>query len=263
MIGIYKITNLINGKKYVGQSIHIERRWKEHIYQNRNSAIHQAIEKYGVENFNFEIIEECPQSQLDEREIFWIKHFNSYENGYNLTPGGRTPFYYDLNAVKEIYNDCKSMSKTAKQLGCSENAVRNMLHSLDIYNIECQQEKKVDKIDPNTLAIITTYDSLTQAAQTEHVSLSAISMAVNGKSKSCNGFIWKNHDDPMPLMPISVKKAKRPVSQYDEYHNLIKTYESLASAARALGKSKSATNYIRKSCMNENITAYGYYWKYE
>ena len=60
MIGIYKITNLINDKKYVGQSIHIDRRWKEHIYQNRNSAIHQAIEKYGIENFIFEIIEECP-----------------------------------------------------------------------------------------------------------------------------------------------------------------------------------------------------------
>lgn len=263
MIGIYKITNLINNKIYIGQSVNIERRWQEHIYQNRNSAIHQAIKKYGIENFIFEIIEECSQSQLDEREIFWIKYFNSYENGYNLTPGGKAHFYYDLNAVKEMYDECKSMLKTAKQIGCSENTIRNILHSLDIYNIECQQEKKVDKIAPDTLTIITTYDSLTQAAQTEHVSLSAISMAINGKSKTCNGFIWKNHDDPMPLTPIVVKKAKQKVSQYDVHHNLIKTYDSLMSAARALGKSKSATDYIRKSCTGENIMAYGYYWKYE
>jgi group I intron endonuclease len=60
MTGIYKITNKINGKVYIGQSINIERRWKEHISDKRkNSLIHLAIEKYGEKNFNFEIIEEC------------------------------------------------------------------------------------------------------------------------------------------------------------------------------------------------------------
>lgn len=66
MIGIYKITNKINGKIYIGQSINIERRWKEHIFDNRkNSLIHLAIIKYGKENFSFEVIEECNQKELN------------------------------------------------------------------------------------------------------------------------------------------------------------------------------------------------------
>lgn len=90
MIGIYKITNKINGKIYVGQSNNIKRRFWEH--QNRGTAsripVDAAIEKYGSENFQYDIIEECPVEKLNERETYWIKHFNSIENGYNLSEGG-------------------------------------------------------------------------------------------------------------------------------------------------------------------------------
>ena len=58
---VYKITNKLNNKIYIGQSVNIERRWKEHICDNRkNSLIHLAIQKYGKDNFDFEVIEECP-----------------------------------------------------------------------------------------------------------------------------------------------------------------------------------------------------------
>ena len=53
MIGIYKIENLINHKVYIGQSIHIERRWKEHCANSTSSVISKAIKKYGKENFSF------------------------------------------------------------------------------------------------------------------------------------------------------------------------------------------------------------------
>lgn len=90
MIGIYKITNKINNKCYIGQSRNIERRWKRHIQENNDSAIHRAIKKYGVENFSFEVIEECSTEELDKKEIYWINFYNSIdkEKGYNLTLGG-------------------------------------------------------------------------------------------------------------------------------------------------------------------------------
>ena len=89
MIGIYKIKNLVNGKEYVGQSIHIERRWSEHKRCPTNRPLYQAINKYGIENFEFSILEECDFSLLDEKEIYWIKYYNSiFPNGYNLTSGG-------------------------------------------------------------------------------------------------------------------------------------------------------------------------------
>lgn len=97
MIGIYKITNLINGKEYVGQSINIERRIKDHFLKalnindcSYNTAIHQAIRKYGAENFDWKIVEECSVDDIDDKERYYIQYFNTLApNGYNILPGGQ------------------------------------------------------------------------------------------------------------------------------------------------------------------------------
>lgn len=103
MIGIYKITNLINQKIYIGQSINIQERWTEHIRESNVSEeiweankrkeqthLHRAIRKYGSNNFSFEIIEECTEAELNNRERYWIAHYNTFNspNGYNMTAGG-------------------------------------------------------------------------------------------------------------------------------------------------------------------------------
>lgn len=87
MIGIYKITNKINGKTYVGQSIDIKRRFNEHRYisSESNESLKLAYKKYGRENFEFEVIEECSEEMLNEREIYYIKILKPK---YNRTAGG-------------------------------------------------------------------------------------------------------------------------------------------------------------------------------
>lgn len=91
---IYKITNQINGKIYIGKTIlPIEKRLKRHFYladRQTNRHLYDAINKYGKENFIIELIEECEYSLANEREIFYISLYNSNNNefGYNMTIGG-------------------------------------------------------------------------------------------------------------------------------------------------------------------------------
>ena len=97
MIGIYKITNLINQKVYIGQSRNIKERWKQHRYaylelreKEKDYPLYRAMRKYGLENFSFEVIEECQIKDLDEKEIYWINFYKATDTsfGYNLREGG-------------------------------------------------------------------------------------------------------------------------------------------------------------------------------
>lgn len=95
MVGIYKITNLINQKIYVGQSNNIERRFAQHKspYEQaryNDKPLYKAFEKYGIDNFKFEILEECSVDELNQKECEWIQKLHSltYEHGYNVTTGG-------------------------------------------------------------------------------------------------------------------------------------------------------------------------------
>lgn len=92
MIGIYKFTNKINGMSYIGQSVDIERRYKQHKRINTDNTIfHNAIREYGFDAFDFEIIELCAKDSLDEKEKFYIKKCNTiYPKGYNIATGGHT-----------------------------------------------------------------------------------------------------------------------------------------------------------------------------
>ena len=88
MCGIYKITNLCNGKSYIGQSVDIEARWRKHKTCTLDYAISRAFRKYGLDNFEFTIVEECSKEQLNERECYWINYYDSFFHGYNETLGG-------------------------------------------------------------------------------------------------------------------------------------------------------------------------------
>lgn len=94
---LYKITNKINGKVYIGQTIHPDKRWWEHCNRAENGLdnypIHCAIKKYGKENFDFEILEWSEDYNNREREL--IIEFNSLcPNGYNVSKGGSSPVMY-------------------------------------------------------------------------------------------------------------------------------------------------------------------------
>jgi group I intron endonuclease len=93
--GIYMIKNLTNEKIYIGQSVDIQKRFWDHKRElkyktHRNSYIQRSWDKYGENNFLFEIIEEYPRELLNERETYWIKFYksNNSTHGYNTNDGG-------------------------------------------------------------------------------------------------------------------------------------------------------------------------------
>ena len=120
-IAIYKITNTVNGKVYIGQGVDPKKRFRQHCFgKNKNAAIYKAIVKYGKENFLFEVIDWCDsKEESDQKEISYIAKFDSFLSGYNLTPGGKGTGVGNANhqfGVKRDPERIKKMTEAAAKV---------------------------------------------------------------------------------------------------------------------------------------------------
>lgn len=139
---IYKITNRVNNKVYIGQTrFTVEHRWKQHIknfnIEHRSQPLYMAFGKYGIDNFSVETLEECPTDKLNEREIFWIATYDSFKNGYNATLGGTKgcKYFWTDNQYEEIrsmYLSGFTSKKIAEQFGVSPYTIIGILKSMNV-----------------------------------------------------------------------------------------------------------------------------------
>ena len=120
MCGIYKITNQLNGKVYIGQSNDIQRRWKEHKRPSKflpsKTKLYEAFKEYGIENFSFEVLEECEEEQLNEKEKYYINKYNSIENGYNMSMKDNYISKLNKDIAEEIQERIKNTDDTLYQI---------------------------------------------------------------------------------------------------------------------------------------------------
>ena len=126
MIGIYKITNKINNNSYIGLSTHIEDRWKYHrdpYNWNResNKLLYKAIIKYGIDNFEFEVLEECTSAELSEKEKFYINKYDTWSS-YKPEDEGILVAYNSIHG-----NTKKAVEELEKML--KENGVKKVVVS--------------------------------------------------------------------------------------------------------------------------------------
>lgn len=150
---IYKITNTLNNKVYIGQTTKsLQKRFTQHKNNSNKSyfsqiVLYKAFNKYGIENFSFEQIEEVPNELLDDREKYWIEYYDSYFNGYNSTLGGRATklFNWDIDDIVEKYQKLKSARAVAKEIGCDHSTIDRLLNEYGVkrYTPAQQQSQPV------------------------------------------------------------------------------------------------------------------------
>lgn len=212
MIGyIYKITNHLNQKAYIGKTIYtVEERWQEHIRDSKRDRckdrpLYRAMNKYGIENFSIEQIEEVEVKDLSNREIYWIEHYHTFSNGYNATLGGDGKILYDYDLIADLIRGGKTSKEICDEIGCCADIVRLVAKKYNLSitgtNLFTQSSKKVQQYDKQG-NLISEFNSYADAARwledNGYVSgnlngvRSHISDVCKGKRKTAYQFIWKD-----------------------------------------------------------------------
>ena len=118
---IYCLTNSINSKKYVGQTVRtLAERLEDHSKESKRPKykLHFAIQKYGIKNFQIEVLECCSNEELNDREEYWVQKLNSFKKGYNSTSGGR---HYQISDFSK-----KKISQKLKGRKFSNETIQKM-----------------------------------------------------------------------------------------------------------------------------------------
>lgn len=217
---IYQIENLINGKKYIGQTNNPERRKKEHFNsakwqscQSYNYPLQKAIRKYGEENFLFSIIEECSLEEASNRERYFIQKLNTLTNighGYNQTLDTDCALH-DENIIKQ-------------------NIVRN--------GTPCALVNEKEEI-------IKTFASFHEAARETYggKDASPVRLVCDGKCRAMNGYIFRRLNSYGEVIIPKFQTNKRRKAIYGVKVNApedIVYYDSVSEAARKEGIDRSS-----------------------
>lgn len=210
---IYKITNDINNKVYIGQTTNsLEERFQQHKKDALRQRceirpLYRAMNKYGFDHFKIEMIEECPDQELQAKEIYWTAYYKGYEDGYNGTRGGDGRALYDHEAIRDKLKKHPYPIDIAKEFNCCPDIVYQIAktYSIPIKN-KGQEEFKLEKSKQvyqysKDNQFIQSFSSTVEAAKwlfNNHKCAALtngvrahISENANGKRKSAYGYIWK------------------------------------------------------------------------
>ena len=187
---IYKITNKVNGKSYIGQTIQSV---KERFYQHcatkcsqaiLNMVIHKAITKYGKSNFTIEVIEEVESTNLNDRERYWIRYYDSYNNGYNSTEGGQDGIKLfknlDTESIVREYKSGKSLREIGRLFNVDKQTIKDLLVRNNISLRTTRTYKFSQKDREDILKDLSLGLSRKEIISKWHISKSYLSQLING-----------------------------------------------------------------------------------
>ena len=292
---IYKVTNSINGKVYVGKTYNFEKRKREHIYDiEDNLPFHRALKKYGIDNFVWEIIDTAESDEeIIEKEIYWIKQLNTciYEKdswGYNVTLGGeggvswnsRPVIQFSKNGYKinEFHSCAHACVETGIHRRGIEDCARGIYKTSDGFLWRFKDEwdgKPIEqyKKQPSHRCVevvqidlggkyLNKFSSVTEAAKKTGIGRTLISSCLNGKNFRAGGYIWVYLDDYNPEKDYKYQGIRigKGIYQLDDSMNIIKHFNNCVEAAVSLGLPKKVNKQIHKS-LTKKHKCHGYYWR--
>lgn len=201
---IYKATNILNGKAYVGQTVRsLDVRIREHL-RKKDTYFDKALSKYGINSFRFEIIDSAKTVQeLNAKEVFWINFFNTFgENGYNMCEGGgnTTGFHHSEHSKKAM-----SEKKKSAYIGVgnpfygkhhSEKSCEKMKESRKGRIITTEWRKHISegskaKVKVQNIETGEIFNSIKEAATKYNIIPTHISRVCRGKRNKTGGYHWK------------------------------------------------------------------------
>lgn len=269
---IYRIYHIESGRSYIGQTVFpMEVRVRQHIYNahtktsaSYNQHIKRAIRKYGTDAFAVEELERCDNSLLDEREKYWIAHFDSVKNGFNMTYGGEGKVAHDEKIILKAWNDGLTMTEISKKYKICWKSVSNHLKAQGVTDEEIRSRRYTSAMNKRKKPVYQ-YD-LNGNFIAEYPSIPDFEKMygcrtlynVVDQGKIGVGYLW-SYTKAEHIAPYQ-NHCKIPVHQYTMDGKYIRTFDSAAEAARTYGKRPTVitdvTSGIRKSSL-------GYRWSHK
>lgn len=289
--GIYKITNTINGKIYIGQSSWLQKRFIAHKNALRkgvhpNIYLQRAYNKYGEESFDFSVIEYCSPEQLNELEQQYIKKYNTFHDGYNLTLGGEGTFGYKISDAgrenmrknhADVSGERNPMYGKSWKEYCTSEEIRE--HNLKIRMQLINNNSNVKNIICLNNDVI--YRSAIVASQELNINANSIRNCCRNITSHCgydnngNPVVFLYKDDYDKMLPYELQCRIEYIEQCKRFGmdnstskkivllNTKEVFESLNSAAEQYKISASGISFCinkKHSYCGSSITGEKYVW---
>ena len=258
---IYVRPNLINGKKYVGQATNLktrQNRWNDLNQPYAGPAINAARAKYGLDAFDFEILKECEDDELDYWEKYYIKELNTKAPyGYNLTDGGGGMSGYTLSEEtrKKLSEACKGRKlseETKKKMSDAQKGEKNNMYGKHLSE---EHKKKLSEALKGIKRSDEAKKKMSDARKGKKHSEETRKKISEAQKGEKNHNYGKHHTEEFK------KKIRKAVLQLDKGNNeIIKEWSCAIEVEKELGIKNSN---ICKCCKGERKTCGGYIWKYK
>lgn len=275
---IYKITNDINDKIYVGQTIYnIKNRFSNHICsakRNEKTKLYNAMRKYGIEHFSISVIEECKDELLNEREIYFISKLNTIKNGYNISNGGEGRKLISDEIKEKIWNDYKNgliVKEISKKYNVCCETIYNYfltkkdykhytrLHYLKSNKVKKEYERKTKAImqfdfNGNFIKKWKSFFEIKNSIKNS----GGVKSACQHIAKTACGYQWLYEEEYNKGIRVD-KIMDKTIYQFTKDMKLIGKYKNQVEASKA-------TNTLQEgisSCLLGKLkTSNGFIWKY-